>query len=90
MDTQGRREVGIFTGVSFDSRIISRSAHLEEYLASPDEVDFEMNLLKFWKDGEIKWPALAKMAKQYAGALATVSRCSARALGLTLFSLVTV
>ena len=40
---------------------------LEEYLASPDETDFEMDLLKYWKESEYKWPALAKMATSRAG-----------------------
>ena len=44
---------------------------LEEYLASPDETDFEMDLLKYWKESEYKWPALAKMAKQYLAAPAS-------------------
>ena len=37
----------------------------EEYLASPDETDVDIDLLKYWKEAERKWPALAKMAKQY-------------------------
>ena len=44
---------------------------LEEYLAPQDEDDYEMDLLQFWKDSERKWPALAKMAKQYLAAPAS-------------------
>ena len=38
---------------------------LEEYLAEPVETDPDINLLKYWKKKEEKWPKLAKMAKQY-------------------------
>ena len=44
---------------------------LEDYLASPKEDDVELNLLKWWKEKEVKWPALAKMAKQYLAAPAS-------------------
>ena len=44
---------------------------LEEYLAEPEETDIELKLLAWWKVKESKWPALAKMVKQYFAAPAS-------------------
>ena len=44
---------------------------LEEYLAEPEETDLDMKVLKWWEAKEPKWPALAKMVKQYFAAPAT-------------------
>ena len=38
---------------------------LDQYLNDPEEPDVEACLLAWWKVKELKWPALAKMAKQY-------------------------
>ena len=44
---------------------------LEQYLADPEEPDIEVNVLAWWKAKETKWPALAKMVKQYFAAPAS-------------------
>jgi hypothetical protein len=44
---------------------------LEEYLAGPEETDLEVNVLVWWQAKESKWPALAKMVKQYFAAPAS-------------------
>ena len=38
---------------------------LEEYLLEPEETDLDLNVLVWWQAKETKWPALAKMVKQY-------------------------
>ena len=38
---------------------------LDQYLDEPEETDLEVDVLKWWKKKESKWPALAKMVKQY-------------------------
>ena len=38
---------------------------LEQYLADSEEPDIEVDVLAWWKAKESKWPALAKMVKQY-------------------------
>ena len=44
---------------------------LEQYLADPEEPDTEVDVLAWWKAKETKWPALAKMVKQYFAAPAS-------------------
>ena len=44
---------------------------LEQYLADPEEPDTEVDVLTWWKAKETKWPALAKMVKQYFAAPAS-------------------
>ena len=44
---------------------------LEEYLKEPEETDLELKVLDWWKVKESKWPALAKMVKQYFAAPAS-------------------
>ena len=44
---------------------------LEEYLAEPEETDLEIKVLAWWQAKESKWPALAKMVKQYFAAPAS-------------------
>ena len=44
---------------------------LEQYLADSEEPDIEVDVLAWWKAKESKWPALAKMVKQYFAAPAS-------------------
>ena len=44
---------------------------LEQYLADSQEPDIEVDVLAWWKAKESKWPALAKMVKQYFAAPAS-------------------
>ena len=44
---------------------------LEQYLAEPEEQDMGVDVLAWWKARESKWPALAKMVKQYFAAPAS-------------------
>ena len=44
---------------------------LEEYLAEPEEQDLDVKVLAWWQAKESKWPALAKMVKQYFAASAS-------------------
>ncbi|KAL1523049.1 hypothetical protein AB1Y20_018009 [Prymnesium parvum] len=44
---------------------------LEQYLEDPEEPDLDVNLLAWWAVKEDKWPALAKMVKQYLAAPAS-------------------
>ena len=44
---------------------------LEEYLADTDVPDLYDPILDWWKVKECKWPALAKMVKQYFAAPAS-------------------
>ena len=44
---------------------------LEQYLADPEQPDIEVDVLAWWKAKESKWPALAKMVKQYFAAPAS-------------------
>ena len=44
---------------------------LEEYLKVPQETDLDVDVLAWWQDKESKWPALAKMVKQYFAAPAS-------------------
>ena len=46
---------------------------LEQYLADSEEPDIEVDVLAWWKAKESKWPALAKMVKQYFAAPASSS-----------------
>ncbi|KAL1514647.1 hypothetical protein AB1Y20_003739 [Prymnesium parvum] len=38
---------------------------LEEYLNEEEEVDVDMDVLKWWRGQESRWPKLSKMVKQY-------------------------
>ena len=38
---------------------------LAQYLADSEEVEVDVKVLAWWKAKESKWPALAKMVKQY-------------------------
>jgi hypothetical protein len=44
---------------------------LEQYLADPEEPSIDVKVLAWWKAKESKWPALAKMVKQYFAAPAS-------------------
>ena len=44
---------------------------LEQYLADPEEPDLDDDVLKWWRAKESRWPALAKMVKQYLAATAS-------------------
>ena len=44
---------------------------LDEYLKEPEEPDLDLKVLGWWKLKESKWPALAKMVKQYLAAPAS-------------------
>ena len=44
---------------------------LEQYLADPEEPDLDDDVLKWWRAKESRWPALAKMVKQYLAAPAS-------------------
>ena len=46
---------------------------LEEYFAEPEETDLEIKVLAWWQAKESKWPALAKMVKQYFAAPASLA-----------------
>ena len=42
-----------------------------QYLLDPKEPPIDPNVLKWWKEKEATWPALAKMVKQYFAAPAS-------------------
>ena len=44
---------------------------LDEYLEDTDVPDCDIDILKWWRAREEKWPALAKMVKQYFAAPAS-------------------
>jgi hypothetical protein len=44
---------------------------LDQYLEEPVETDLDVDVLAWWKAKESKWPALAKMVKQYFAAPAS-------------------
>ena len=44
---------------------------LEEYLSEPAEMNVDVKVLVWWQAKESKWPALAKMVKQYFAAPAS-------------------
>ena len=44
---------------------------LEQYLEDADVPGCDEGILKWWRAREAKWPALAKMVKQYFAALAS-------------------
>ena len=44
---------------------------LEEYLIDPEEPEMDVIVLSWWQAKESKWPALAKMVKQYFSAPAS-------------------
>ena len=51
--------------------IIEAKDELEQYLEDTDVPDCDEDILKWWCGREGKWPALAKMVKQYFAAPAS-------------------
>ena len=52
-------------------QVVIEVDQLEQYLNGPEEDDFDIDVLAWWKAKETKWPALAKMVKQYLAAPAS-------------------
>ena len=50
--------------------LIDAKDELEQYLEDSDVPDLDEDILKWWcgREGKCKWPALAKMVKQYLAA----------------------
>ena len=63
LGTKIKKEVATPTAPELDE--------LEQYLADPEDPDIEVKVLAWWKAKESKWPALAKMVKQYFAAPAS-------------------
>ena len=72
-----KRKVSLTTllGTKIKKEVATPTTHeldeLEQYLADPEEPDIEVDVLAWWKAKESKWPALAKMVKQYFAAPAS-------------------
>ena len=85
-DTQPTKKRKVFLGGLLAKHIKKEDApskqpkerdELEEYLEDLEEPELDEDILKWWKAKESRWPALAKMVKQYFAASCLVSRSPA-------------